>query len=156
MAELNIIEKVIALEAVDLLKNLNPDQLERIASIAREVKYAPGRVILEPEKSLDGLYVIVDGSVEIGRGTERLHVARQNEVLGAWALFDTDPMPVTAKALDDVRLLRISRDDFFDLLSDNMEITASIFSTLVKRFRRIVEEPNAPAGTPGPKVVDRS
>jgi CRP-like cAMP-binding protein len=155
MAELNIIEKVIALEAVDLLKNLNPDQLERIASIAREVKHAPGRVILEPEKALDGLYVIIDGSVEIGRGTERLHVARQNEVLGAWALFDTDPMPVTAKALDDVRLLRISRDDFFDLLSDNMEITASIFSTLVKRFRRIVEEPNAPAGTLGPKPVER-
>jgi CRP-like cAMP-binding protein len=142
--ELNIVERVIALEAVDLLKNLNPDQLSRIASIAQEVKYAPGRVILEPDKTLDGLYVIVDGSVEILRGTERLHVARQNEVLGAWALFDTDPMPVTAKASDDVRLLRISRDDFFDLLSDNMEITASIFATLVKRFRRIVEEPNGP------------
>jgi CRP-like cAMP-binding protein len=63
-------------------------------------------------------------------------------VLGAWALFDSEPMPMTAKAIDDVRLLRISRDDFFDLLSDNMEITASIFATLVKRFRRIVEEPN--------------
>jgi CRP-like cAMP-binding protein len=143
--ELNIVERVIALEAVDLLKNLNPDQLSRIASIAQEVKYAPGRVILEPDKTLDGLYVIVDGSVEILRGAERLHVARQNEVLGAWALFDTEPMPMTAKAVDDVRLLRISRDDFFDLLSDNMEITASIFATLVKRFRRIVEEPDGSA-----------
>jgi CRP-like cAMP-binding protein len=148
MAELNIIERVIALEAVDLLKNLNPDQLSRIASIAKEVKHAPGRVILEPDKTLDGLYIIVDGSVEIQRGAERLHVARQNEVLGAWALFDTDPMPVTARALDDVRLLRISRDDFFDLLSDNMEITASIFATLVKRFRRIVEEPNGAVKQP--------
>jgi CRP-like cAMP-binding protein len=142
VAELNIVERVIALEAVDLLKNLNPDQLSRIASIAQEAKYAPGRVILEPDKTMDGLYVIVDGSVEILRGAERLHVARQNEVLGAWALFDSEPMPMTAKAIDDVRLLRISRDDFFDLLSDNMEITASIFATLVKRFRRIVEEPN--------------
>jgi CRP-like cAMP-binding protein len=148
MAELNIIERVIALEAVDLLKNLNPDQLSRIASIAKEVKHAPGRVILEPDKTLDGLYIIVDGSVEIQRGAERLHVARQNEVLGAWALFDTDPMPVTARALDDVRLLRISRDDFFDLLSDNMEITASIFATLVKRFRRLVEEPNGAVKQP--------
>ncbi len=152
MPELNIIEKVIALEAVDLLKNLNPDQLSRIGSIAKEVKYAPGRMIVEPNKALDGLYVIVDGSVEITRGAERLHVARQHEVLGAWALFDTEPMPVTAKALDDVRLLRISRDDFFDLLSDNMEITASIFSTLVKRFRRLVEEP-APAAAVETKSV---
>ena len=36
MAELNIVEKVIALEGVDLLKNLSPDQLSRIASIAGE------------------------------------------------------------------------------------------------------------------------
>ena len=43
MAELNIIEKVIALEAVDLLKNLSAEQLSRIASIAKEVRYGPGR-----------------------------------------------------------------------------------------------------------------
>ena len=36
--------------------------------------------------------------------------------------------------------LRIGRDDFYDLLSDNMEITASIFTNLVKRFRKLVEQ----------------
>jgi hypothetical protein len=35
--------------------------------------------------------------------------------------------------------LKIARDDFYDLLSDNVEITASVFSTLVKRFRKLVE-----------------
>jgi CRP-like cAMP-binding protein len=140
MAELNIIEKVIALEAVDLLKNLSPDQLARIASIAREVKYSPNKVILSPESPLEALYVVLDGAVSIERYGEQLHVARQNEVLGAWALFDSDPMPVTAKTIEDTRLLRIGRDDFYDLLSDNSEITASIFSMLVKRFRQLVEK----------------
>ncbi len=45
MAALNIIEKVIALEGVDLLKNLSPEQLSHIASIAKEVRYAPGKKI---------------------------------------------------------------------------------------------------------------
>jgi hypothetical protein len=36
-------------------------------------------------------------------------------------------------------VLTISRDDFYDLLSDNTEITASIFAMLVKRFRQLVE-----------------
>ena len=66
-------------------------------------------------------------------------MARQNEVLGAWALFDPEPMNVIAKALEDTRLLRIGRDDCYDLLADNSEITASIFSMLVKRFRQLVE-----------------
>ena len=140
MAELNIVEKVIALEAVELLKNLTPEQLARIASIAKEVRYPPGKTVLDPKSPLDALYVIVDGAVDLSRGGDVLHTARQNEVLGAWALFDEEPMPVEAKTVEDTRLLLIARDDFYDLLSDNVEITAAIFSTLVRRFRKLVEQ----------------
>jgi CRP-like cAMP-binding protein len=98
-------------------------------------------VIFEPGQPADALYVIVDGAVELIRNGESLTVARQNDVLGAWALFDeSDPMPVMARTVEDTRLLRIARDDFYDLLSDNSEITSAIFSTLVKRFRKLVEQ----------------
>src|SRR5918911_596505 len=137
MAELDIVEKVIALEGVELLRNLTPDQLSRIASIAKEQRVPPGAVILDPSKPLDALFVILDGTVELSSREGAVTQAGQNDVLGAWALFDPDPLPVTAKAVDDVRLLRISRDDFYDLLSDNMEITASIFTILVRRFRQV-------------------
>ena len=139
MAELDIVEKVIALEGVELLRNLSPDQLSRIASIAREVRFPPGATVLDPTKALDALFVILDGTVELSSREGAVTTAGQNDVLGAWALFDPDPLPVTAKALDDVRLLRIGRDDFYDLLSDNMEITASIFTILVRRFRQVLE-----------------
>jgi CRP-like cAMP-binding protein len=140
MAELNLVEKVIALEAVDLLNNLSPEQLSRVALIAREESHPTGKVILDPRTEPDALYVVLDGTVEIARNEEVLHTARQNEVIGAWALFDSDPLPMTARTAEPCRLLRISREDFFDLLSDNMEITAAIFSTLVRRFRKLVEE----------------
>jgi len=139
MPELNIVEKVIALEGVELLRSLSPEQLSRIASIAKEMLISSGKVVLDPAQPLDALYVILDGTVELSRNDQRLHVAGQNEVLGAWALFDEEPMPVIATALEDAKLLRITRDDFFDLLSDNLEIAASIFSTLVKRFRKLLE-----------------
>ncbi|MEJ7605206.1 MAG: cyclic nucleotide-binding domain-containing protein [Bryobacteraceae bacterium] len=140
MADLNIIEKVIALEAVDLLKNLTPEQLSRIASIAKEVKLARGKVVMAPDKSPDALFVILEGGASMSRDGVELHVAKENEVLGAWALFDSEPMSVTATTTEDSHLLRIGRDDFYDLLSDNSEITASIFSMLVKRFRKLVEQ----------------
>ena len=140
MAERNIVEKVIALEGVELLSSLTPDQLSRIALIAQEVKYPPAKTILQPKQPLDALYVILDGTVEISRNGSILHVAKQNEVLGSWALFDDSPLPVVAKTMEDTVLLRISRDDFYDLLSDNMELAASIFSTLVRRFRKLIEQ----------------
>jgi CRP-like cAMP-binding protein len=139
MPELNIVEKVIALEGVELLKNLSPDQLSRIASIAKETHFQPGATILDATKPMDSLYVILDGTVELASREGAVTRAGQNDVLGAWALFDPDPLPLTAKAIDDVHLLRIGRDDFYDLLSDNMEITASIFAILVRRFRQVLE-----------------
>jgi CRP-like cAMP-binding protein len=141
MPELNLVEKVIALEAVPLFENLGPEQLTEIASIAHEVQFPPRKPVLEDSKLPDSLYIILDGSVELRRGGEALYTARQNEVLGAWALFDEDdPMPVTAQTLEDTRLLRVCRDDFYDLLADNSEITSAIFSTLVRRFRKLVEQ----------------
>ncbi len=141
MPELNIVEKVIALEGVELFRSLSPEQLARIGSIAREVRLTPRKDVIEPSKPMDALYVIVDGAVELERNGEPLTIARQNEVLGAWTLFDeSDPMPVTARTVEDARLLRIGRDDFYDLLADNSEITSAILSTLVKRFRKLVEQ----------------
>jgi CRP-like cAMP-binding protein len=141
MPELNIVEKVIALEGVELLKNLSPEQLARIGAIAQEQRVSSGRVVLDAAKPADALYVIVDGAVELLRDGEVLHTARQNDVLGAWALFEEDdPMPVTARTVEDTRLLKISRDDFYDLLADNSEITSAMFSTLVRRFRRLMEQ----------------
>src|SRR3954465_8271534 len=140
MAELNLVEKVIALEGVDLLKGLKAYQLARIASIATELRHAPGHVVLNPSLPLDALFVVLDGAVALSKDGVELHTARQNEVLGAWALFDNEPMPVTATASEDTRLLRIGRDDFYELLSDNVEITTAVFGTLVKRFRKLVEQ----------------
>jgi CRP-like cAMP-binding protein len=140
MPDLNMVEKVIALEGVELFRSLSPEQLARIGSIAQEVRLAPEKDVIGPSRPLDALYVIVDGAVELARHGEPVTVARQNEVLGAWALFDeSDPMPVTARTVEDARLLRIGRDDFYDLLSDNSEITSAILSTLVNRFRKLVE-----------------
>ena len=139
MPELNLVEKVMALEAVELLGNLSPQQLARVASIAREVTYPPDKMILEQAQPADALYVIVDGAVEISGNAGALVTAHRHEVLGAWALFVEDPLPVKARTLEDTKLLRIARDEFYDLLSDNPEITAAIFTTLVKRFQKLVQ-----------------
>jgi signal-transduction protein with cAMP-binding, CBS, and nucleotidyltransferase domain len=141
MTELNLVEKVIALEGVDLLAGLTAEQLAGIASIATEADFPPGRTILDAARPVDALYVIMDGSVELSRGGEALDVAGRNAVLGVWALFDeNDPLRLGAKAREDTRLLRIGRDDFYDLLADDSEITAAVFSALAARFRRLASE----------------
>jgi CRP-like cAMP-binding protein len=140
MAELNLVEKVIALEAVELLGSLSPEQLATIATVATEVQIPPGRVILEAAKPVEALYIVLDGSVELIRDGSVLDTTGQNAVLGAWALFDDEyPIPLIVRAVSDTHLLRVGRDDFYDLLADNGDITTAVFSTLVKRFRKLMD-----------------
>jgi CRP-like cAMP-binding protein len=141
MEELNLVEKVIALEGVDLLAGLTPEQVASVAMVATEVHFPSNRIVLDENGPVDALYVVVDGSIELRRHEEVLDTAGTNAVLGAWALFDEDdPLTLTARTLEESRLLRIGRDDFYDLLADNSDITSAVFSTLVKRFRKLVEQ----------------
>ena len=140
MAELNLVEKVIALEGVELLGTLSPEHLATIASVATEMQVPPGRVIMDTAKPVEALYIVLDGSVELIRDGSVLDTTGQNAVLGAWALFDDeDPIPLTARAVSDTHLLRVGRDNFYELLADNGDITTAIFSTLVRRFRKLME-----------------
>jgi CRP-like cAMP-binding protein len=46
---------------------------------------------------------------------------------------------VTATPLSECRLLRIDREDFFDLLADHIQITQGVFKTVVKRLRTLMQ-----------------
>jgi CRP-like cAMP-binding protein len=61
-----------------------------------------------------------------------------DETIGNWALFDSQPSVVTAKASNDSWLLRIDREDFFDLLADHSEVTREMFQALFKRVRTLL------------------
>jgi CRP-like cAMP-binding protein len=136
MSNLSVVEKVISLEDVEIFSELTPDQLARVAAVAKEVRFAPGEFVLDGTKRIEALYVIVDGAVEVRHGDEKLLSLGPGHVLGMWAIFqDPDPAWVTAKALEDTRVLRIHREEFYELLADYSEITSAIFSTLIKRFR---------------------
>ena len=84
------------------------------------------------------MYIIVNGKVAVESGGERILVAGEKEVIGTWALLDNEPMVVTATVLDDAHLLRIEREDFYDLLADHSEVMQNIFRVLIRRIRTLV------------------
>ena len=141
MAELNLVEKVIVLEGVDLMSSLSPDQMASIAMIATEVQYPPGRAIFEEKKCVEAVYVVVSGSVELSRGGEPLDTAGPGAMLGGWALLDEDcRSTVGAKTLEDTHLLRVGREEFRDLMADNVDIAVQLLSALAKQFGKLVEQ----------------
>ena len=137
---MTLIEKVLFLQNVELLSALSPEQLGRIALITAEVEMATGAILLREGELSACMYVIVSGRVSVESGGELVFTAGEKDVIGTWALLDNEPMVVTATVVENSRVLKIDRDDFYDLLADHSEITQSMFQVLVRRIRRLIEE----------------
>lgn len=136
---LTVIEKVIFLQNVEVFSDVPTEDLAYLAAIAEEVEFNNGEEVFKENEPSDALYLVLEGRVRLHRDDKEITVAESKDPFGTWALFDEEPRVVTATPLQDTRLLRIDREDFFDLLADHIQITQGVFKTVVKRLRTLLE-----------------
>lgn len=139
---LTTVEKVIFLQDVDIFKYTSTEDLAHIAAITDEIEFKANKLIFKEGDFPDALYVVIEGKVSLSRGNQEVMVATQNDAFGTWALFDDEPRVATATSLEGSRLLRIDKEDFFDLLADHVEITQSILKVMAKRLRKLMTRIN--------------
>ncbi len=132
------IEKVFLLQKVDLLEEAKSSHLALLASIAEEVEVSEGEVLVRQGQTNESLYIVVRGSVELRGMGDQVLVAHEDTPFGTWALIDSDPSMVAARAAEPSRLLRIKRSDFHDLLADHPELAMGMLQGLARRLRSIV------------------
>lgn len=135
---LTIVDKVLFLQNVDIFNHSSTEELAFIGTIAREVEKPKGAIVFKEEESADAMYLVVKGRVRLHKGDQEILTVEEKQAFGTWALFDTEPRLMTATALEDVHLLKIEQEEFYDLLSDHIEITQSIFKALVQRIKRLI------------------
>ena len=135
---LTVIEKVMALQNVDVFSEVSTEQLSHLALIAEEVTGEQGDVLYKESDPPQAMYLVLEGRVRLHRDQLDVTIASAHDVFGTWALFDDEPMVVTATVLESCRLLRIGRDDFIDLLADYVQITQGVLKAMVKRLRGLV------------------
>ncbi len=138
MENLTTLERAIRLQKVDLFNDLETDLLALLASIAQQIEVGKGETLFEEKSPPRSLYVVLSGRMEMERGGQTIFHVGTDETIGNWALFDDQPSVVTARAADETWLLRIDREDFYDLLSDHTEITRKLFQALFKRVRNLL------------------
>ncbi len=136
--EMNLIEKVFLLQQVDLLQEAHTEELATLASIAEEIEVEPGTALLSQDQPTDALYVVISGAVELRRAGEQVMTAKDGTPFGTWALIDESPSLVSATAVETSRLLRITREDFYDLLAEHSELVRGLLKGLARRVRKLV------------------
>lgn len=135
---LTIVEKVLFLQDIDIFENTTTEDLSHIAAIAEEINYKANTEIYKEGDVSDSMYLVIEGEVRLHHIGQQVMIAKKRDVFGTWALFDDEPRVVTATTIEDSLLLRIDREEFFDLLADHLQITRGVLKTLSHRLRSLV------------------
>ena len=133
---LTTIEKVLLLQGVDILVDTETENLAKIAAIAREVRFEEGATIFEEDEPSDALYIVVEGTVSVRKGSQEIGLVKDKETVGSTNLFEQTPRTLTLVALTGTTTLKIEHEGLFDLLADHFDIVRGI----LKRLSRIISQ----------------
>ncbi len=132
---ISTVEKVLFLKGQNLFSQIPSEDLATIAQITDEVHYEEGDDIVREGEPGDALYLIVSGEVRVHQGGEDVAKLTERQIVGEMSLLDSEPRSASVSALTDLTLLRISRDDFNEILGEKVEIALGIIKVLTQRQR---------------------
>lgn len=135
--QLTGIERVVALQGAALFRYCRSEEIFRLAAIARERRVSEGETIYEEGDPADALYCLIRGGVEVG-GEEPGSSRRVGplETFGVLEILSGRLRAGRATAAADSTVLALDAEDFFDLLSNNIDIVKSLFRQLLERDKR--------------------
>jgi len=104
-----------------------------------EQSYAAGEIVFEEGERGDSMYLIRSGRVAVVKGDwlspAVLVYQGPGDIVGEMALLDDKPRSASIVAMEDVRLFRITRQDFRRLLKEEPDMGMRIMETLSSRLR---------------------
>jgi len=131
---MTIVERAVALRGVEAFRAVPMDQLSHVASVAREEAFPAGSVLFREGDPPENLFVLLSGRIRLVRHGRGFGEARAGEPLGTWSLFIDHPRRATAEVLEDSRVLVLDREEFYEVLAEQVEVTRSMVQDLVGRL----------------------
>jgi HEAT repeat protein len=139
-AEIDLMQRLLALREVPLFSELSLDRLEAIHQLMHESEYLVGECVIREGDPGNDLYVLVEGELQIykshGTPAQRfLSTLTPIGYMGEIAILDGSARSATAIASKDSRLLSLGGEPFKEVILQNPEISFEIFKVLTARVR---------------------
>jgi CRP-like cAMP-binding protein len=109
--------------------------LEMFCDWKDTVEYAAQSIIFSEGDPADMLYVVISGETGLTLRGESLGTEQAGGIIGEMALMSSATNRATAKALTDVRLARLDRDQLKGFISRDPEFALHLMAVLAKRLR---------------------
>ncbi|MDX1396019.1 MAG: HEAT repeat domain-containing protein [Gemmatimonadota bacterium] len=148
-ADPDLPERVLMLTRNDLLGAVPSDHIAVLASIAEELEIPPRAPLLRAGRRPDAMYMILEGQARLtppAGGEPRTLEAGSS--IGSWTLVDDSATPLDVEADTPMRVLRIERTRFHEVLEELPELGLHLLAGLAHRVRQLAPHPGAYATPP--------
>jgi ATP:ADP antiporter, AAA family len=126
------IEKTIVLQNVPIFSRATADHLLALAAITHQLPFTTdGNLFIEGDRP--AIYIVLSGqfALDSPSGGEAVS-ARPGDIVGTYETLGGEQMGWRVRTVEPGSVLRIDRDELFDLLADNVDLLQGIFSVLVR------------------------
>lgn len=137
---MRVVDIKAALQHVPLFSDLDEADLGVLAELCKVRAFPKANVIFYEDDPGTSCYVVLSGKVKIVVNADdgREHILGMlgpNDFFGEMSLIDGEPRSASAIAVEDSRLLMVSRDEFVKLLRQNPDLTLKLLVALSQRLR---------------------
>lgn len=125
-----------AVGRTSVFAELGRRRLRKLARNAELARFVPGEIVETAESPTEHFHVVVGGAVEIRdeTGTRRIGAGGH---FGGEALLGRATPTATVVATDELRLLRVPRAEFFELVRANPQLAVAVAGELARSLRRM-------------------
>lgn len=137
------------LAGVDLFYGCFRRELARIAALTTEMAVPAGRVICREGDPGDEAYVVIEGTAAVTVADREIATVGPGGFFGEMAILDGGPRFATVTAQEPMRLLVLSRREFYAVLAEVPYVAGHMLTAVGSRLRgaqRALYGPHATVG----------
>jgi CRP/FNR family transcriptional regulator, cyclic AMP receptor protein len=132
------------LRNIPLFKKIEPAKLKLLAFTSEHLEFMPGEALFHEGDVGDAAYILLEGDADVvvrtPRGEMRVATLGQNDIVGEIAILCDVPRTATVVARDRLVTLRVSKDGFFNLVTQFPTVGVEIMHELASRLHQTTQQ----------------
>lgn len=131
------------LRNIPLFKKIEPAKLKLLAFTSEHLEFMPGETLFEEGDVGDAAFILLDGDADVmvdtPGGKIKVATLSRNDIVGEIAILCDVPRTATIVAATKLVTLRISKDGFFNLVTQFPQVGMEIMHELASRLHHTTQ-----------------
>lgn len=130
------------LRDIPLFHYLTFAELLKVITVCRSVYIPAGFEVVEEGTRGDDFYLIVDGQLRVHRSEHEMATLERGQHFGEMSLIDNRPRSASVTAETACHLIRITRDDFYEILRQDSVMAVKLLWNFIQTLSALVRTRN--------------